>query len=75
VFFFCANTAVDIATLTASAAAPVANMSRMAFLPGAMNQCMTISASVMDCTLVHYPRGNRTYRNVLAKYILVQSTG
>src|SRR5215470_16709439 len=47
VFFFCANTTVDAATLTASAAAAVANMSRIEFLLDAMNRC-TILASVMD---------------------------
>jgi hypothetical protein len=45
VFFFCANTAVDVATQTASAVAAVANMSRIAFLPGTMNRCITISVS------------------------------
>src|SRR5262249_1457539 len=61
VFFFCANTAVDVATLTASAAAAAeANMIRIEFLPGTMNRCITISASEMDGTLVHYPRGKRT---------------
>ena len=42
VLFFCANTAVDVATLTASAAAAVANKNRMAFLPGTTNGCITI---------------------------------
>jgi hypothetical protein len=46
VFFFCANTAVDVTTLTASAAATVANMSRIALLPGTMNRCITISSLV-----------------------------
>src|SRR5262245_10264235 len=43
VFFFCANTAVDAATLTASAAAAVANMSRIAFLPDATTRCNDFS--------------------------------
>jgi hypothetical protein len=42
VFFFCAYVAVDVATLTAIAAAAVANKSRIAFLPGTMNRCIAI---------------------------------
>jgi hypothetical protein len=53
VFFFCANTAVDVTTLIASAAV-VAKISRIAFLPvSSMNQCVTILVSGMDQTLVH----------------------
>jgi hypothetical protein len=68
VLFFCANTTVDVTTLTTSAVAATARIGRIAFLPLKTLIHTTLGLRIGE---FHYASGRWAYRNVVAECILV----